>query len=126
MRSNFHPQAYPTRQPYNEIPYQPHAYQRSPPAKSNNYGNSEHHTYSHSHMFYTPTSESSKKMFSSIKMQEDKIEIVDSMIKKKPPPKIEKLHHKTESAKEPIMNGTNGHYHDNSTKVSGEYGAKRD
>ena len=50
-------------------------------------------------MFYTPTPENSKKMFSSLKIQEDKLETTTDSIMKKKVSKIEKLHIKTESAK---------------------------
>ena len=63
-------------------------------------------------------------MFTSIKTQEEKLETMDSIMKKKTP-KIEKLHIKAESAKEISMNGTCGHYHDHATKAA-EYGMKRD
>ena len=95
MRPNYHPQAYPARQQYSDASYQPQPYHRSPPAKSNNYPAEQHQSYAHSHVFYTPTAETSKKMFTSIKMQEDKIEAIDAVMRKKTS-KMEKVYTKTE------------------------------
>lgn len=119
MRPGFQPQPYVPRSA-NDPSFPSQNFHRSPQSKPVPYQHEPNSSYGHSHIFYSPTADTTQKKNLGLgKNMEERAEGPDSMMKKKVG-KTDKVHHlKTEGSKEPT-----GHF-DSSTKAS-DYSMKRD